>query len=321
MPKKRMASRAAKNSSWSSLPDLESWWRPGRPVDIPATLGTLIRGAHDPTHRWASSDLWRVCRTPLGPVTLLLRHGGDGVFTQAWGPGSAWALDALPALLGADDDEAGFSPDHPLLIWALRRRPGWRVPRTQLVMEALVPAIIEQKVTGYEAFGSWSRLLGRFGDPAPGPPEVAGMRVPLSPQQWARIASWEWLQAGVDRQRSDTVARAVQSAHRLEQTTSHNSDAVERLLRAIPGVGVWTAAEVRHRAHGDANAVSFGDFHIPRDIGRALTGTPVDDAGLQDLLAPYQPHRYRIQRLVQLEAPRRVRRTPRPTPRWHLPVS
>ena len=305
----------------SAAPDVVSRWRPGRPVDVVGTLGTLVRGAGDPTHRIApDGSFWRVCVTPLGPATLHLHVEGAEVVVSAWGDGAAWAVDSAPALLGAGDDDSGFAPEHPLLRECRRRRPGWRVPRTGLVIDALVPAVIEQKVTGHEAFGGFRRLVQRFGSVAPGPAGEAGMRCPPSAAQWARIPSWEWLQAGVDGARSGTAVRCAQRAGRLEQTLDDDAAQAERRLTSIAGVGVWTAAEVRQRAHGDADAVSFGDFHVPRDIGLALAGEAVDDDGLAELLEPYRPHRYRVQRLLQLAGPRRARRAPRPAPRAHLPV-
>ncbi|WP_426562328.1 DNA-3-methyladenine glycosylase family protein [Angustibacter sp. McL0619] len=307
--------------SSGAAPDVQSTWRPGRPVDLPATLSVLVRGSADPSHRLtADGQLWRASRTPQGPVTLHLRVSHGDVEASAWGPGAAWAVDGVPDLLGARDDPTGFEPQHPTVQLALVRRPGWRVPRTALVLEALVPAVIEQKVTGQEAFSAWRRLLRRFGELAPGPAGAAGMRVPPSAAQWTAIPSWEWLQAGVDGARSATVVRAARAAGRLEQTLDLPGAEAEKRIRSLPGVGVWTAAEVRHRAHGDADAVSFGDFHVPGQIGLALVGERVDDAGLAELLEPYRPHRYRVQRLVQLEGPRQSRRAPRPTPRFHVPV-
>ncbi|GAB3598929.1 DNA-3-methyladenine glycosylase 2 family protein [Angustibacter peucedani] len=305
----------------TTSPDRTSRWRPGRPVDLAATLGTLVRGGADVTHRLRpGGGLWRASRTPLGPVTLHLRVLSDEVEAEVWGPGGEWALDNVPDLLGGSDDDTGFAPEHPVLVEARRRRPGWRVPRTRLVMEALAPAVVEQKVTGHEAFGGYRRLVRRFGEKAPGPAGEAGMFVPPSAAQWAAVPSWEWLQAGVDGARSAALVRAAQRAGRLEQTLDLPAAEAERRMCSIPGIGVWTAAEVRQRAHGDADAVSFGDFHVPTHVGRSLTGEAVDDAGLAELLEPYRPHRYRVQRLVELEAPRRARRAPRPTPRWHLPV-
>jgi hypothetical protein len=45
----------------------------------------------------------------------------------------------------------------------------------------------------------------------------------------------------------------------------------------------------------------------------------VDDDGLAELLEPYRPHRYRVQRLVELAGLRRPRHGPRMAPRTHLP--
>jgi hypothetical protein len=67
--------------------------------------------------------------------------------------------------------------------------------------------------------------------------------------------------------------------------------------------------------------VSFGDYNVPASIGRALIGRAVDDAELAELLAPYAPHRYRVQRLVELSGIRAERHGPRMAPRRHLPGS
>lgn len=305
----------------ASDPDVVSRWRPGRPVDLIATLGTLVRGSGDPTHRVAADgSLWRACITPSGPAALHLRLEVGEVVVSAWGDGAAWAVETAPALLGATDDDTGFEPLHDVVREARRRLPGWRVPRTGLVIDALVPAVVEQKVTGHEAFGGFRRLVRRFGVAAPGPAGDAGMFCPPAAAQWARIPSWEWLQAGVDGARSGTAVRCAQRAGRLEQTLGLTAEEAERRMTSVAGVGVWTAAEVRQRAHGDADAVSFGDFHVPREVGVALTGESVDDDGLAELLEPYRPHRYRVQRLLQLAGPRQPRRVPRPAPRRHLPV-
>jgi 3-methyladenine DNA glycosylase/8-oxoguanine DNA glycosylase len=83
----------------------------------------------------------------------------------------------------------------------------------------------------------------------------------------------------------------------------------------VPGVGAWTVAEVRQRAHGDADAVSVGDFHIPKLVGWCLAGRPVDDAGMLELLEPYAGHRYRAVRLLELSGTQYPRFAPRYAPR------
>jgi 3-methyladenine DNA glycosylase/8-oxoguanine DNA glycosylase len=223
-------------------------------------------------------------------------------------------------MLGCDDDPTGFEPTHPVLADVHRRRPHWRVCRTGLVLEALVPAIIEQKVTGQEAFAGFRMLVHRFGERAPGPGAERGVWVQPSAATLRLVPSWEWLRMHVDPARSRAVVRSATVASALERTAGLPADEVDRRLRSLPGIGVWTSAEVRFRAHGDADAVSFGDYHIAKNVGWALTGSEVDDAGLAELLEPYRPHRYRVQRLVELAGLRRPRHGPRMAPRRHLPA-
>ncbi len=298
-------------------------YRPTGVAAVGAILSVFQHGGGDPTFlRDRGLGWWLGLPTPLGPATLRLvedRSAGE-VVASAWGSGAGFALDAVPGLLGADDDSAGFVAHHPEVAQAHRLHPGWRVPRSGLVMHSLVPAIIEQKVTGQEAFAGYRRLVRRFGRPAPGAGEARGLWVAPDGGDWAAIPSWEWLGASVDHARSSTAVRCSRYAGRLAECPDLTLPEARRRLRAIQGVGAWTAAEVAQRALGDADAVSFGDYHVAKDIGWALTGSPVDDDGLVELLEPYAGHRYRVQRLLELSGARRPRRGPRMAPRAHLPA-
>jgi 3-methyladenine DNA glycosylase/8-oxoguanine DNA glycosylase len=185
-------------------------------------------------------------------------------------------------------------------------------------MESLVPTIIEQKVTGQEAFAAFRRLVRRYGEPAPGPAGL-GLWVQPDPGTLRMIPSWEWLRLPVDGARSRPVVAAARVADALERAGATSHDEFDRRLRSLPGIGVWTSAEVRSRALGDADAVSFGDYHVAADVGWALVGEAVDDDGLAELLEPFRPHRHRVQRLVELARLGRPRRGPRMAPRRHLP--
>ena len=297
--------------------------RTSRPVPLGAVLGVFRRGGGDPTSRRDEGGWWFAWRTPDGPVSLRL-HGASlctELTATAWGSGAGWMLERVPDLLGEHDDPQGFAAHHPQVADAWRSFSGWRVPRSGLVVQALVPAVIEQKVTGQEAFSGYRRLVRRFGEPAPGPGSGLGLVVPPDPRGWASVPSWEWLRAGVDPARSRTVVRAVQHAGRLEECVDLDPQAARARLRSLPGVGRWTWAEVAQRALGLPDEVSFGDYHVAKDIGWALTGIPVDDDGLAELLEPYAGHRYRVQRLLELAGAFRPRRGPRMAPRTHLPVS
>lgn len=306
-------------------------WRPGRVVQVHTTLVSLRRGSHDPAYRHtADGTVWRATRTPIGPALLRLtpRPSDGEVEAEAWGEGTAWVLDGVPELLGASDDPTGFEPatEHPRLLRAWRSRPGWRVPRSRAVFEALAVAALEQVVTGTEARRAYRYVLTAYGDPAPGPAAgpggpAAGMRVPPAPRTWARIPSWEWLTAGVEQRRSRVVIAAAGVAGRLEGTVDLPAGRVEPALRSLPGVGVWTAAEVRQRAHGDADAFSFGDYHVARNVSWALTGRVMDDDGCAEVIERYRGHRYRVQRLLELDGALRPRRGPRMTLPSHIPYA
>lgn len=327
-------------------------WRSAAPVDVALTLAPYRHGSWDPTwRRTPDGAVWRTTRTPDGPATLrIVTVAGAGeVDGSAWGPGAEWAMETLPALLGADDDVAGFAgllgkltrgapggvqpgasttigastdPERAVARLAMfvarlaARHPGLRIGRSSRVFEALVPAVLEQKVVGREAWRAWRWLVLRYGEAAPGPaPE--GMSVIPAPEVWRAIPSWDWHRAGAEAVRARTVITAARHAEALEPISdgaaspASGSAEADRLLRALPGIGVWTSAEVRQRAYGDPDAVSVGDYHLPGMVGWALTGRKTDDAGMLALLAPFRGHRHRVVRLIELSGIRPPARGPR----------
>lgn len=286
-------------------------WRPEFDVDMHRMLSSLSRGRSDPCHHRApDGTLWRTSRMRSGPVTARLHQVSlREVHAHAWGAGAEEFVDQLPRMLGADDDLDGFDPRHPFLAEAMRGNPGIRVPRTHRVLEALIPAVLEQKVTGKEARGEWAWLVRRYGEPAPGPTPVP-MWVPPDAAAWSRIPSWEWHRSGTDPARSGTIMRALQVIGRLEECAGLDHPAAQRRLTAVPGIGLWTAAEVAQRALGDPDAVSVGDYHLAGFVGYSLIGEKVDDTRMLELLAPWAGHRYRVIRLLEVtpagrRAPRR----------------
>lgn len=290
----------------------ERVWDPGGPLDLRRTLAPARRGAGDPAYRVGGDGaIWRAVRTPDGPGTLRLTGGGrtgGAVHARAYGPGAALLLDTLPEMLGGNDDVASFAPAHPRVVRAALAVPGLRVGRLGSVFDMLVPAVLEQKVVGREAFRAWRYLVRRYGEVAPGPAPDGPLYVPPAPAVWARVPSWEWHRAGAEAVRARTIIGAARVADRLE---GHDSAETDRRLRSLPGIGVWTSAEVRQRALGDADAVSVGDYHLPSIVGWSLTGEKTDDAGMLDLLRPYTGHRYRVTRLLELTGSRPPARGPR----------
>ncbi|HZZ55259.1 MAG TPA: DNA-3-methyladenine glycosylase 2 family protein [Trebonia sp.] len=299
-------------------------WQAPFLVDVRVTLSVQGRGRSDPTFRIDEAGaVWRTSLTPDGPATIRVTArcpaasapAGPLVLAQAWGPGADWLLDALPGALGLHDDISGFDPSgHPVLRQVARRHPGLRLGRSGRLMEALVPAVLEQKVLTIEAHRAWRILLAKFGGQPPGP-APRGMRVFPDPKTWRRIPSWDWHRAGVEGVRAQTIIRACTVADSLERLLAKTHEEADRLLRTIPGIGPWTSAETRQRAAGDPDAVSVGDAHLPDMVGWALAGrSATNDEEMLELLGPYAGHRHRVTRLVKLSGlggpPRRAPKLP-----------
>lgn len=284
-------------------------------VSFGHTLAPLRRGLGDPCFRMpGDGSIWRTSLLPSGPVTARIsRVGPDVAHGAAWGGGAQEFIEMLPAMLGFEDDDSDFVPRHPTVAAAYRRVPHLRLGRTGLVLEALIPAIIEQRVPGADAFRSWRLLVSKYGTPAPGP-APDGMRVMPSAEVWRNIPSWEFHRANVDPRRAQTLVTCARRAASLERLVSRPAVQAREALMSLPGVGEWTAAETAQRAFGDADALSVGDYHIPKMIGWTLLGRPVDDAGMVELLEPMRPHRQRVVRLLEASGlayePRRGPRLP-----------
>jgi 3-methyladenine DNA glycosylase/8-oxoguanine DNA glycosylase len=268
-------------------------------VSLGNTLFPLRRGPGDPCFQVGEDGaIWRTSLFLSGSVTARLsRAAFDAVECTAWGSGADEFLDALPAMLGAYDDPSGFAPVDPIVAEALRRVPHLRLGRTDRVLEALIPAVIEQRVPGKDAFRAWRLLVTKYGTTAPGP-SPQRMRVPPSAELWRRIPSWEFHRANVDPGRARTIVGCAQRAASLERLASWPADKAREALMSLPGVGVWTAAETAQRAFGDPDALSVGDYHISKMIGWTLLGRPIDDAEMVELLEPMRPHRQRVVRLL-----------------------
>ncbi|MFQ4148251.1 3-methyladenine DNA glycosylase [Arthrobacter sp. LAPM80] len=302
-------------------------WDAGGPYSLHQTLGIIGRGPADPTIRLAPGAAWLAFNTPDGPATLGITQRGSELHARAWGPGSGCAIGSAPALLGAHDDWSGFDvPDFAetlprLVVQARRRNPALRLPATGRMVDALVPAVLEQKVTALEARRGYASLLRKFGTTAPGAghdPEIPpDLRVAPTPAQWVAIPSWEWHKAGVGPQRSDTVQRMLRSASGLERLAGLPAPEAAAKMQTIPGIGVWTAAEVTQRTHGDADQVAVGDYHLAAYVGWALAGKAVDDAGMLELLEPWLGHRQRVVRMLGLSGFRKPAFGPRMTVQDH----
>ena len=282
-------------------------------LDLRWTLGPLRHGSGDPSVRFGAASIWRATRTPDGPATMRLAMSTEGVEAMVWGPGREWAMDAIPRLIGEQDRPADLRPAHAVVRELQRRFAGLRFGRTDALLEALVPAVIEQKVTGTEARRSYRALLLAKGEAAPGP---AGLVLPPSAEALHVTPYYGFHPFGLEQRRALTLRRlGAPAAHLDKAATLPPADALA-YLRSIPGIGPWTAAEAARVALGDADAVSVGDLHVPNLVCWALAGEPRgDDQRMLELLEPYRGQRARVVRLLELSGIRAPRYGPRLAPR------
>jgi hypothetical protein len=278
------------------------------PVELRLTLRTLRHGRADPSFLRRDDAWWRATRTPDGPATTRFVPEGEAIRATAWGPGAEWAIEHAPGAVGAHDDRGAFDPPHGLIRDLFRRHPGLRIPRSGAVFEAVLPIIIEQKVTTSEAHDAYRRLVLAWGERAPGPGGDLGLHVPPGAREIAGRPYFEYHRFGLERRRATTIRTAAERAPKLEETTAMDPASATRRLCAFPGIGPWTAAQVGLAALGDPDAVPVGDLHLPNMVAWALAGEPRGtDERMLELLEPFRGQRGRAARLITLagmQAPR-----------------
>jgi 3-methyladenine DNA glycosylase/8-oxoguanine DNA glycosylase len=283
-----------------------------RPIDLVATLRPLVRGQGDRTIRLRPGQAWWTVRTAVGPATAVIRLLPDRLLAETFGPGAVAALERIPDLIGATAAAASprdLAPGGHRLVAALARaNPGVRIARSRSVLDALIPAILEQKITGDEARRAWHGLVRGLGEDAPGD-AGAGLRVTPAPERLAALPYHAYHPYGIEQRRAELIRSLAARATWVEGLAALPPAEASAALQTVPGIGPWTAAEVAVRAFGDPDAVSVGDFHLPTMVAFALAGElRADDARMLELLEPYRGHRAIVMRLLELGGPRPARR-------------
>ena len=266
------------------------------PLDLPASLATV--GSRMPGQpRTTASQGWWIGSGPEGAVTVSLQRESDGVACEAWGPSASWVLDRIGLLIGVDDDPRGFDPPPGVIRDLHRRARGLRLGSTGRVVDALIPAVLGQRVTTTAAGASFRKIVRRFGTPAPGPIDAFA---PPDPTTLAGLSYADLHPFGVERSRASIVIEVARRAKRLEAIVGMERDEAYQRLQAVRGIGAWTSAIAMGVAWGDRDAVPVGDYHIPNMVAWALAGEDrADDARMLELLEPYAGQRRRVIMLLK----------------------
>jgi len=273
-------------------------------VDIGATLGGYVHGRSDPT-TWldrlrrgprSAGRFVRATWTPDGPATMMLRWSSDAPLdAETWGPGAEWLLAQVPAMVGDLDPGAPQHEvdEHPVVAATARANRHARIGASSALYHELLPTIIEQRITSGEAKQQWAQLCRALSEPAPGP--FTRVLLPPAPAVLSRQPSWWFHPLGIERKRAQALIEVARHASKMWRWAELDPGEAARLLRLVPGVGVWTVGCVLTPALGDADAVPVGDYHVKNVVAFNLANEPrATDERMLALLEPYAGQRGRV---------------------------
>ncbi len=174
----------------------------------------------------------------------------------------------LDAPLGELHDLAAGDP---VLAPLVAARPGMRLPVYDDPFEALIRAILGQQVSVAAARTIGGRMVARFGRPAPAFEEGGEpLRFFPEPETLAKAGEEALRALGLTGAKarsilgcSEIVASGALDLGSLRTAPAEVADAA---LRALPGIGPWTAAYVRLRGLGDRDAFPAGDLGVRKAL-------------------------------------------------------
>ena len=217
--------------------------------------------------------------------------GHHGVVSVRQGSGDALRvtvtfplLSALPAInarlrrvfdLSADPHAIGahLSGDTTLspLVAA---RPGLRVPGAWDGFELAVRAVLGQQITVAAAVGLAGRLVARYGEPLPAGVGAEGLtHVFPRPERLARA---DLSTLGMPKSRAaalSSLAGAVVADPQIFGAGRSLEEAITR-LRALPGIGEWTAQYIAMREMRESDAFPAADVGLMRAMAAAGGARP-----------------------------------------------
>jgi AraC family transcriptional regulator of adaptative response / DNA-3-methyladenine glycosylase II len=157
-----------------------------------------------------------------------------------------------------------------LLAPLVAARPGLRVPGAWDGFELAVRAVLGQQITVAAAVGLAAKLVAHYGRPLSGTGlEIEGLtHVFPRPEH---LASADLTTLGMPRMRAATLASlaaAVVASPQILGTGPSLTECVTR-LRALPGIGEWTAHYIAMREFREPDAFPAGDIGLLRALTNA----------------------------------------------------
>ena len=157
----------------------------------------------------------------------------------------------------------------PVLAPLVAARPGLRVPGAWDGFELAVRAVLGQQITVAAAVGSAGKLVARYGLPLARGLEMEGLTHVFPRPE--RLASTPLTALGMPRMRAATLtslAAAVAEDPRI-LAAGRSVDECVAQLRALPGIGEWTAQYIAMRELREPDAFPAGDVGLLRALADA----------------------------------------------------
>ena len=149
-----------------------------------------------------------------------------------------------------------------------KRRPGLRVPGAFDGFEIAVRAILGQQVTVAGARTLAGRFASAFGDPVDTPFALLATLFPAA-RRVAGLPANRIARIGMPAARARTIvalARAVADG-RLDLVPNADVESTLEALRALPGIGEWTAQYIAMRALSWPDAFPHTDLGVMKALG------------------------------------------------------
>jgi AraC family transcriptional regulator of adaptative response / DNA-3-methyladenine glycosylase II len=187
---------------------------------------------------------------------------------------SASLAKAIPPVLARTKSLADLAC-HPLevarTLGALGdRNPGLRMPGAFDGFEVAVRAILGQQVSVAAARTLAGRFVAAFGAPLETPFAALSATFPLAAEV-ARLTPAQVAKIGMPGSRARTVLALARAVHRGELELAPNADIEATLekLRALPGIGEWTAQYIAMRALAWPDAFPHTDLGVMKALGES----------------------------------------------------
>ncbi|HUJ67388.1 MAG TPA: AlkA N-terminal domain-containing protein [Acidimicrobiales bacterium] len=272
------------------------------PLDLPALLAYLGRRAIPGVESFDGEVYTRTLALPHGTGVMSVRtdgsHNPSGGIHRYNRPGTlkcdlrlddvrdfSTAVSRVRRLLDLDADPLAVHSalrEDRVLGHSVEANPGLRVPGGVDGAEIAVRAVLGQQISVAGARTLAGRLAWSLGAPLPHP-RGSLVRVFPSAEVIAGVDPSD-LSMPASRARALVSVTAAIAAGDIVIDPGADRDGTERSLRALPGIGPWTASYVRMRGLGDPDVFLGLDLGVKKAIRSA--GEPIDS----DLWKPWRSY-------------------------------